>query len=63
VACACNQLLLAKQAGLCALRPWESKQHAGTPRQFRRVMASLWSQLSTPALRPKPRGKSPGWSL
>src|SRR5260221_1183088 len=61
VACACNQLLLAQPLGVTLLRPWESKQRAPTPRQVRRVMPSLLSQLGTPALRPKLRGKSPGW--
>ncbi len=61
VACACNQLLLCQQFGLAVLRPWESTQRAVTPRQVRRVIASLLSQFGTPALRPKLRGKSPGW--
>src|ERR1700682_4323738 len=61
VACACNQLLLCQQLGQAMLRPWESKQRAVTPRQVRRVMPSILSQLGTPAPRPKPRGKSPGW--
>ncbi len=61
VACACNQLLLSKQLGLAVLRPWESKQREVTPRQVRRVMPSILSQLGTPAKPPKPRGKSPGW--
>ena len=61
VACACNQLLLAKHLGQAVLRPWESKQRPVTPRQVRRVMPSILSQLGTPAVRPKPRGKSPGW--
>ena len=61
VACACNQLLLAHPLGMAALRPWESQQRAATPRQVRRVMPSLLCQLGTPASRPKPRGKSPGW--
>jgi hypothetical protein len=61
VACACNQLLLCQQLGMAVLRPWESTQRAATPRQVRRVMPSLLHQLGTPALRPKPRGKSPGW--
>jgi hypothetical protein len=61
VACACNQLLLCQQFGLAVLRPWENKLRAITPRQVRRVMASLLCQVGTPALRPKPRGKSPGW--
>ena len=61
VACACNQLLLAKQLGQAVLRPWESTQRAVTPRQVRRVMPSILLQLGTPAEPPKPRGKSPGW--
>ncbi len=61
VACACNQLLLAKHLGQAVLRPWESKQRPVTPRQVRRVMPSILSHLGTPAPSPKPRGKSPGW--
>jgi hypothetical protein len=61
VACACNQLLLAQHLGQAMLRPWESKQRAVTPRQVRRVMPSILSQLGTPARPPKPRGKAPGW--
>jgi hypothetical protein len=61
VACACNQLLLCQHLGLAVLRPWESKQRPVTPRQVRRVMPSILSQLGTPAKPPKPRGKSPGW--
>ncbi len=61
VACACNQLLLSKHLGLAVHRPWESTQRAVTPRQVRRVMPSILHQLGTPALLPKPRGKSPGW--
>ena len=61
VACACNQLLLAKQTGQCILRPWESKQRTVTPRQVRRVLPSLLQQLGTPAKPPNPRGKAPGW--
>jgi hypothetical protein len=61
VACACNQLLLCKHLGQALVRPWESKARAVTPRQVRRVMPSILSQVSTPAVRPKPRGKSPGW--
>jgi hypothetical protein len=61
VACACNQLLLSKQLGQAVLRPWESKQRAVTLRQVRRLMPSILSQVGTPASRPKPRGKSPGW--
>ena len=61
VACACNQLLLCQHLGQAVLRPWESKARAATPRQVRRVMPSILVQVGTPAKRPKPRGKSPGW--
>ena len=61
VACACNQLLLCQHLGQAVLRPWESKARAATPRQVRRVMPSILVQVGTPARRPKPRGKSPGW--
>jgi hypothetical protein len=61
VACACNQLLLARHLGQAVLRPWQSKKRALTPRQVRRMMPSILVQVGTPAKRPKPRGKSPGW--
>ncbi len=61
VACACNQLLLCQHLGQAVLRPWESTARAATPRQVRRAMPSILSHLGTPARRPKPRGKSPGW--
>ena len=62
VACACNQLLLCQQCGLAVVRPWESQQRAITPRQLRRGMACILSQVGTPARPPKPRGNSPGWT-
>ncbi len=61
VACACNLLLLAKGLGLAVVRPWESQPRPVTPRQVRRVMPAILVQVGTPACRPKPRGKSPGW--
>jgi hypothetical protein len=61
VAGACNQLLVAKHLGQAVLRPWESKERAVTPRQVRRVMPGILVQVGTPARRPKPRGKAPGW--
>jgi hypothetical protein len=61
VACACNQLLLCQHSGLAVRRPWESRQRPATPRQVRRVLPSILQRLGTPALPPKPRGKSPGW--
>ena len=61
VACACNQLLLCQHRAQAVLRPWESRQRPATPQQVRRAMPRILQQLGTPALPPKPRGKSPGW--
>jgi hypothetical protein len=61
VACACNLLLVSHHLGLAVLRPWESKERPLTPRQVRRAMPRILQQVGTPAVPPKPRGKSPGW--
>ena len=61
VACACNLLLVSHHLGLAVLRPWESQKRPLTPRQVRRAMPSILQQVGTPAVPPKPRGKSPGW--
>lgn len=60
VAIVFNQLYLARECGQAAHRPWECKQHPLTPRQVRRVMPTLLSQLGTPARPCRPRGKAPG---
>ncbi|HLG78580.1 MAG TPA: NF041680 family putative transposase [Ktedonobacteraceae bacterium] len=60
VASAMNQLVLARVLGQAAYRPWERRRERVTPRQVRRVMADVLSQVGTPAQVPKPRGKSPG---
>ena len=60
VALAFTQLYLARFLGGQALLPWEAKGRPLTPRQIRRVMPTLLSQLGTPVRPCQPRGKSPG---
>jgi DDE superfamily endonuclease len=60
VVLAFTQLYLARPLGLHALLPWEAKGRPVTPRQVRRVMPTLLSQLGTPARPCQPRGKAPG---
>jgi DDE superfamily endonuclease len=60
VVLAFTQLFLARELGLHALLPWEAKGRRVTPRQVRRVMPTLLSQLGTPARPCQPRGKAPG---
>ena len=55
-----NQLRLARALGQACYRPWEGRQRAVTPRQVRRIMPSILSQIGTPARRCQKRGKSPG---
>ncbi len=60
VALAFLQLYLARPLGLATLLPWEAKGRPVTPRQVRRVMPTLLSQLGTPVRACQPRGKAPG---
>ncbi len=60
VATAMNQLVLARSLGQASFRPWERRQEVVTPRQVRRCMPAILTQLGTPARVPKTRGKSPG---
>lgn len=56
-----NQLLLARNLGHAAFRPWERPcAHRLTPQQVRRGMSRILLQVGTPAHVCKPRGKSPG---
>jgi hypothetical protein len=55
-----NQLRLARDLGQACYRPWEGRRQAVTPRQVRRVMPAILSQVGTPAHRCQRRGKSPG---
>jgi len=60
VAIVFNQLCLARDLGQAAYHPWEPTNRPLTPRQVRRVMPTLLSQLGTPARPCQPRGKAPG---
>ncbi|HEU5376322.1 MAG TPA: transposase [Ktedonobacteraceae bacterium] len=60
VACAHNQLVLARPLAARIYRPWEMRRSVLTLTQVRRAMASLLLQLDTPARPPQPRGKAPG---
>ncbi len=63
VSIAMNQLRLARDLGQVCYRRWEGRQHTITPRQVRRVMPEILSQVGTPARRCQKRGKSPGRAL
>ena len=41
--------------------PWQKPQLHPTPQRVLQGMGALLTQIGTPARRPKPRGKSPGW--
>jgi DDE superfamily endonuclease len=58
-----NQVLLARSLGQAQYRPWERSTRPATPRQVRRIMSSILSQVGTPAQRCQRRGKSPGRAL
>jgi hypothetical protein len=60
VACAHNQLVLARPLLEGEYRPWETRRSALTLRQVRRAMPTLLHQLGTPARPPQRRGKAPG---
>ncbi len=60
VAATRNLLCLARPTAQGVRQPWESKHRELTPQQCRRAMATILSELGTPARLPQPRGKSPG---
>jgi hypothetical protein len=60
VALAFLQVYLLRELGQHALLPWEAKGRPVTPRQVRRVMPILLSQVGTPVRVCHPRGKAPG---
>jgi len=60
VACAHNQLVLARSLVEGVYRPWEHRRSVVTLSQVRRAMPTLLTQLGTPARPPQPRGKAPG---
>jgi hypothetical protein len=60
VACAHNQLVLARPLVEGIYRPWETRRSVLTLAQVRRAMPPLLTQLGTPARPPQPRGKASG---
>ncbi len=60
VACAHNQLVLARPRLPGSYRPWETRRSILTLAQVRRAMPTLLRQLGTPARPPQPRAKAPG---
>lgn len=60
VALAFTQLYLARPLSLLVLLPWEAKGRPVTPRQIRRVMPTILSQVGTPVRACQPREKAPG---
>ena len=60
VACAHNQLVLARPLLGGWYRPWENRRSVLTLTQVRRAMPTLLCQLGTPARPPQLRGKAPG---
>jgi len=60
VALACIPWSLARALGLHALLPWEAKGRPVSPRQVRRVMPSMVSQVGTPTHPCQPRGHASG---
>jgi len=62
LACAHNQLVLARPLVEGVYRPWEHRRSVLTLAQVRRAMPTFLTQLGTPARPPQPRGKAPGRS-
>ncbi|HEY6411374.1 MAG TPA: transposase, partial [Ktedonobacteraceae bacterium] len=60
VACAHNQLVLARPLVVGIYRPWETRRSVLSLAQVRRAMPTLLTQLGTPARPPQPRGKASG---
>jgi len=60
LACAHNQLVLARPLVDGVYRPWEHRRSVLTLAQVRRAMPTFLMQLGTPARPPQPRGKAPG---
>jgi len=60
VACAHNQLVLARPLLEGGYRPWETRRSVPTLAQVRRAMPTLLHELGTPARPPQLRGKAPG---
>lgn len=57
-----NQLVLARAEAKVKWYPWDAQERPVTPRQVRRSMGAILTNLGTPAQSPQLRGKSPGRS-
>jgi hypothetical protein len=55
------QLWLAREATQDTPLPWQKPQTELTPGRVAQGFAAILAVLGTPAVAPKPRGKSPGW--
>lgn len=55
-----NLLGIARAEVSADLRPWEPNSRPATPRQVRRALARIFTDLGSPVSAPQPRGKSPG---
>ena len=55
------QLWLARDIVADCPLPWQKPQENPTPGRVCQGMGGVLTQIGTPAARPKPRGKSPGW--
>lgn len=55
------QVFLARHLVTDQALPWQKAQPCLTPGRVLRTLGAIFSQISSPAQPPKPRGKSPGW--
>jgi len=55
------QLFLARTLVQDQPLPWQKAQTDLTPARGQRGLGALFAQFQSPAIRPKSRGKSPGW--
>lgn len=55
-----NELVLARELVAAERRGWERRAQVTTPRQVRRAMGRLITQVGTPVPPPQVRGKAPG---
>lgn len=55
------ELYLARPLVGDAPLPWQKPQARPTPSRVQRRLGSLFGEIGTPAKKPQPRGKSPGW--
>lgn len=56
------QLWLARDIVADNPLPWQKKQSKLTPGRVAQAMGGVLGAIGTPAVAPKPRGKSPGWT-